>query len=364
MDTKNTTNPQGDTTDISYQVMPRADGRFTPEPEPAIAPVVKTPAPVVPVTKTPAGVPPTPPTPPVSESPVMPMDHLSGPSIWHNSWLYIVIGAVLLVVIGGAIYLMSRGDNSGENPSENTPITTTRLPKVWLQQYFNKEACDDDSICGDNADPDSDGLVNYDEFKTGTTPINSDSDVDGLADGDEVNVYKTDPVLKFTDRREIVQTNNWTDGFQIKNGYDPLTPAKAFTETRLQQILDDAKKFPLNEPTVTTLNVMPDGTPNTGTPDAPVTQGTAKNVAVSIEANVLNPAEVTINVNDTVIWLNKDSVNRIIASDPHPAHTLLPELVSGNLSANQTYSFKFTKAGTWTYHDHNNPTLKGTVIVK
>jgi len=348
MDTKNTTNPQGDTSDISYQVMPRAGAPLNSNPEPAPAPKQASP-PLQP-----------------AQPPVAPeLDHVTPPSIWHNRWLYIILGAVLLLIIGGAIYLMTRGGDSDNGEPSPNQQTTTRLPKVWLQQYFNKEVCDDELICGDDADPDSDGLSNYEEFRMGTSPINSDHDGDGLADGDEVYVYKTDPTLKFTDRREVVQANNWTDGFQISNGYDPLTPALPFTETRLQQIANDIQKHPLNEPTLTTLNVNPDGTPvSTSGTEEEISDTAAKNVAVTIEANALNPSEITINVGDTVVWLNKDEVVRMIASDPHPNHTALPELVSRELGANQTYSFKFTKVGTWGYHDHNNPTLKGTVIVK
>ncbi|MBX4187198.1 MAG: thrombospondin type 3 repeat-containing protein [Candidatus Doudnabacteria bacterium] len=134
----------------------------------------------------------------------------------------------------------------------NVQQQASKLPKVWLNQYFNTQTCQDTNTCGDAADPDNDGLKNYDEFKAGTNPLNPDSDTDGLADGDEVNIYKTEPTLKYTDRREIVSQNNWLDGFQIKNSYDPLTPAIKFTETRKKQISDDTAKFQLHEPSITT----------------------------------------------------------------------------------------------------------------
>ena len=53
-----------------------------------------------------------------------------------------------------------------------------------------------------------------------------------------------------------------------------------------------------------------------------------------------------------------------VASDPHPTHTELSGLESSILKNKQSYTFKFETGGTYTYHDHLNPTTQGTVIVK
>ncbi|MFX0151480.1 MAG: hypothetical protein ACFFAJ_11910 [Candidatus Hodarchaeota archaeon] len=42
-------------------------------------------------------------------------------------------------------------------------------------------------------DPDNDGLTNLQEFQHGTDPMMTDSDSDGVLDGEEVNIYGTDP---------------------------------------------------------------------------------------------------------------------------------------------------------------------------
>src|SRR3989344_7136867 len=128
------------------------------------------------------------------------------------------------------------------------------------------------------------------------------------------------------------------------------------TNNRKPQIAPDAATYKPHEPTITTLGVQPTTPP----PAAPE----AKTVTVTIENNALNPGSVTINVGDSVVWLNKDAVKHHIASDPHPSHTALPGFESVDLNVSQTYSFKFTKAGTWGYHDHLNPSIKGTIIVK
>ncbi len=44
-------------------------------------------------------------------------------------------------------------------------------------------------------DLDGDGLTNLEEYEAGTDPNDADSDDDGLTDGDEVNLYYTDPLI-------------------------------------------------------------------------------------------------------------------------------------------------------------------------
>ncbi len=68
-----------------------------------------------------------------------------------------------------------------------------------------------------DADPDSDGLTNLEEYLHGTDPRNFDTDGDGLGDGDEVNVHGTDPLREDTDRDGL------PDGWEVEHGFDPLS---------------------------------------------------------------------------------------------------------------------------------------------
>ncbi len=258
--------------------------------------------------------------------------------------LFFIGGALLLLVLAISVYLMVK---NASDRAKQPQVIQTKLPKVWLNQHFATEACTDAKSCADDADPDSDGLSNYNEFKEGANPGLNDTDQDGLADGDEVNIYKTDPTLKYTDRRDIAVTNDYNDAVSIVNQYDPLTPGIKMIAARIQQIADDTAKYQVHEPTITTLQQLKPGA-------AP----TAKTVSLFIENGKFNPENLVVNKGDTVVWLNKDeSKHMIVSSD-------LAGLTSPELTNNQTYSFKFETVGIYEYHDRLNPEIKGTVEVK
>jgi plastocyanin len=88
-------------------------------------------------------------------------------------------------------------------------------------------------------------------------------------------------------------------------------------------------------------------------------------VEVKISSTGFMPATITIRKNDYVQFTNTDTAKHWPASDPHPTHTGLPGFDADKGLANgENYRYQFTKVGTFGYHDHLNPALKGTVIVK
>jgi hypothetical protein len=268
-----------------------------------------------------------------------------------RKWTYIIIGiVVLLALAGGAYYLLG---SKKETPQTNT----SRLSKAWLNQYFNVDACSDQNTCGETSDPDKDGMGNYDEFREGTNPLNPDTDLDGLADGDEKNIYKTDPNLKYTDTRAIVAQNNWTDGFQIKNGFDPLTPAKAFTDARKKQIEDAIKQYKLHEPSVSTL-----GTNSTPTPSSssavPADWKTYTSSKHNFEFKYPNTSTVVENENGLDIKSNNNQLTMVLlistetAAPPvkesksiaglnYEVYKVADETHYSTMRANQYYSVEF-----------------------
>jgi uncharacterized repeat protein (TIGR01451 family) len=91
-----------------------------------------------------------------------------------------------------------------------------------------------------NADPDNDGLTNTQEAAAGTNPNNPDTDGDGLKDGEEVNLWKTNPLLADTDG------DGWNDDREIEEGTNPLDP-----DTDHDGLIDSIDPDPLHPPTKT-----------------------------------------------------------------------------------------------------------------
>lgn len=86
----------------------------------------------------------------------------------------------------------------------------------------------------------------------------------------------------------------------------------------------------------------------------PVKQNT-----VTISNYAFSPAAISVKVGTKVTWTNTDTV----------AHTVTADDASGNgpdsqlLQKGASYSFTFTKAGTYNYHCTPHPYMKGTVVV-
>jgi plastocyanin len=98
--------------------------------------------------------------------------------------------------------------------------------------------------------------------------------------------------------------------------------------------------------------------------------GATSGATITIGANgAVSPAQVTVNVGQTVTFVNSHTSSHQIASDPHPAHTNCPPVNTlQTLTAGQTRATgAFTAAGTCGFHDHNDPSntsLQGTITIR
>ena len=114
-----------------------------------------------------------------------------------------------------------------------------------------------------------------------------------------------------------------------------------------------------------------DGDGNGGNPGGPSGGGQGQSGAtITIGANgTVSPAQVTINVGQSVTFVNSHTSQHQIASDPHPAHTNCPSINAlQTLPAAATrLTNAFTTAGTCGFHDHlepSNTALQGTITIR
>ena len=76
------------------------------------------------------------------------------------------------------------------------------------------------------------------------------------------------------------------------------------------------------------------------------------------------PSEITIDVNSSVIFVNKDSQSRWPASNVHPTHQLYPEFDPRKpIAPQESWAFKPKKVGEWKFHDHLFPHMRGVITV-
>jgi plastocyanin len=78
---------------------------------------------------------------------------------------------------------------------------------------------------------------------------------------------------------------------------------------------------------------------------------------VSIKNGAFSPATAAIAPNDSVEWSNDDQRDHRITADDG-------SFDSGKLKPGDSFSKKFTKAGTWGYSCALHPREKGKVVVK
>ncbi len=103
---------------------------------------------------------------------------------------------------------------------------------------------------------------------------------------------------------------------------------------------------------------------------SPTPGGPAPSTAtITITSSGVSPATVTISAGGQVTFVNNDSRNHNMQSDPHPEHTDCPELAQvGFLVPGQSRtSGNFNTVRTCGYHDHDdfaNTRLWGKIVIQ
>jgi plastocyanin len=91
----------------------------------------------------------------------------------------------------------------------------------------------------------------------------------------------------------------------------------------------------------------------TQAPSNPASGGTQE---VKIANFTFDPPSLTISVGTTVKWTNEDSAQHTATADDG-------SFDSGQLSKGQSFTFTFTKEGTFTYICADHANMKATIIV-
>ncbi len=77
---------------------------------------------------------------------------------------------------------------------------------------------------------------------------------------------------------------------------------------------------------------------------------------VKIASFTFDPPSLTIPVGTTVKWTNQDQTDHTVTADDK-------SFDSGQLGQGQSFSFTFTKEGTFSYHCSNHTSMLGKIIV-
>lgn len=132
------------------------------------------------------------------------------------------------------------------------------------------------------------------------------------------------------------------------------------------------------QPTDEELGLVADDFPEPVANDPEVTGVTDAVSAFTVRYtdNGFSPETMTVPVGTTVTWINQSSGEMWVGSDEHPSHTNYsgtsrsehcPDTDNSNFdqcARGNTFSFTFTKAGSWDYHNHVGSEDRGTIIVE
>lgn len=112
-----------------------------------------------------------------------------------------------------------------------------------------------------------------------------------------------------------------------------------------------------NQPVATETSVVPTVATTSGE--------TVGKVVVEHKDEAFVPKSITVKVGTAVTWINQEDDPMWVASAAHPTHQELAGFDQlSSVGKGGTYSYTFTKKGTWKYHNHLQPSHTGVVVVE
>jgi plastocyanin len=110
------------------------------------------------------------------------------------------------------------------------------------------------------------------------------------------------------------------------------------------------------------VNVKPEPATTIGSEPSKPMKGA---VVVKLTDTGFKPATVTIRKGQTVTFVNAGRDDQWPASNPHPIHTGYAGFDPGrSIVPGASWSFTFTRAGRWGFHNHLSPDQVGTIVVR
>ncbi|MDO8620623.1 MAG: cupredoxin domain-containing protein [bacterium] len=106
--------------------------------------------------------------------------------------------------------------------------------------------------------------------------------------------------------------------------------------------------------------------PGSSVPEMVVSGESKKEAKVNYTSTGFAPKTITVKKGETVVFENKTGKSASVASNDHPTHLIYPEFdqYKTDQRGKNEFKFTFTKVGSWSYHDHLNSNMTGTVIVE
>jgi plastocyanin len=110
-----------------------------------------------------------------------------------------------------------------------------------------------------------------------------------------------------------------------------------------------------NTTTSPTYNSQPKSSNNSANSNSQPAIGT-----VDIKNMAFTPSQITVAKGGTVTWTNNDNTTHTVVDDL--SNVGGPN--SGDIASGSSYSFTFTKTGSFQYHCSIHPSMRGTIVVK
>lgn len=142
--------------------------------------------------------------------------------------------------------------------------------------------------------------------------------------------------------------------------------------------VDDTVGIPVDENGVPLLDTPLPETSDEPPPQEPSPKGPLQQHVVIYTDNGYEPETLAIKQNESVKFINESSGVMWPASNDHPTHTLYPGSAKAkcdtpeeegifdacrDIAPGGSWEFVFAEIGTWSYHDHKDPSEAGTIAV-